>query len=150
MTPFDERSLILTRERFGFSSLVVKETKKKYSKKFKKSNFEKKKLKESTNASQVAVESSKATETDWWASFGEKNSPTPGSSVPTDETEGCKMRTIDRSFTRPCLSRNSFCANTIETTGFPILQGLSPNAKLFRPIQIPMPPAQISPVPRKH
>ncbi|KAK2987153.1 hypothetical protein RJ640_019713 [Escallonia rubra] len=70
--------------------MVVKKTKKKDSKKFKKSNFEKKKLKKGTNASQVAAESSKATDTDWWDSFWEKNSPTPGSSVPTDETEGFK------------------------------------------------------------
>ncbi|XP_059660464.1 protein ANTAGONIST OF LIKE HETEROCHROMATIN PROTEIN 1 [Cornus florida] len=58
-------------------------------KKSKKTKRDSKKLKKNRSASVVPTEN-KATESDWWDSFWQKNSISPGSTVPTDEEEGFK------------------------------------------------------------
>lgn len=56
----------------------------------KNSKKDSKKIKKNISASTVVQVESKATESDWWDSFWEKNSTTPGLTVPSDEDEGFK------------------------------------------------------------
>lgn len=56
----------------------------------KKTKKESKKLKKRIPSTVEVPTENKAIETDWWDSFWEKNSPTPGSAVPSDEAEGFK------------------------------------------------------------
>ncbi|KAM7501372.1 hypothetical protein LguiB_000276 [Lonicera macranthoides] len=62
-----------------------------------------KKLKKNKTASVVPVES-KAVDSDWWDCFWEKNSPYPGSSIPSDEAQGFKyfFRVSQKTFDYIC------------------------------------------------
>ncbi|KAJ9696129.1 hypothetical protein PVL29_008393 [Vitis rotundifolia] len=59
-------------------------------KKSKKAKRESKKSKKCKSMSVGPIEP-RATESDWWDSFWQKNSPIPGSAIPTDEAEGFKF-----------------------------------------------------------
>ncbi|RVX20907.1 Protein antagonist of like heterochromatin 1 [Vitis vinifera] len=59
-------------------------------KKSKKAKRESKKSKKCKSMSVVPIEP-RATESDWWDSFWQKNSPIPGSAIPIDEAEGFKF-----------------------------------------------------------